>query len=49
MINKKELDIILNNLPSETKLVAVSKFKPNEFILDAYNYGLRDFGESRPK
>jgi len=49
MINKKELDIILNNLPSETKLVAVSKFKPNEFILDAYNYGLRDFGESRPQ
>lgn len=49
MINKKEIDIILENLPSETTLVAVSKFKSNESILAAYNYGLRDFGESRPQ
>lgn len=49
MISKKEIDIILKNLPSVTKLVAVSKFKSNESILEAYNYGLRDFGESRPQ
>ncbi|MFA7134630.1 MAG: YggS family pyridoxal phosphate-dependent enzyme [Bacteroidales bacterium] len=49
MINKKEIDTILENLPSETKLVAVSKFKSNESILAAYNYGLRDFGENRPQ
>ncbi len=49
MINKKEIDIILENLPSESKLVAVSKFKPNEAILEAYNYGLRNFGENRPQ
>ncbi len=49
MIDKKAIDIILNNLPSETKLVAVSKFKPNESILEAYNYGLKDFGENRPQ
>lgn len=49
MINKKEIDKILENLPSESKLVAVSKLKSNESILEAYNYGLRDFGENRPQ
>ncbi len=29
-----------------TTLVAVSKTKPNELILEAYKYGIRDFGEN---
>jgi pyridoxal phosphate enzyme (YggS family) len=33
-------------LPSHVKLVAVSKFKPNEAILKAYEVGQRDFGEN---
>ncbi|MFA6770109.1 MAG: YggS family pyridoxal phosphate-dependent enzyme [Bacteroidales bacterium] len=49
MINRKEIDTILDNLPSDSKLVAVSKLKSNELILEAYNYGLKDFGENRPQ
>ncbi len=36
-------------LPSEVSLVAVSKFKPNEDIMQAYDAGQRIFGESRPQ
>jgi pyridoxal phosphate enzyme (YggS family) len=36
-------------LPSTIKLVAVSKFKPDNLILEAYNAGQRDFGENRPQ
>jgi len=36
-------------LPSTVKLVAVSKFMPNELIMEAYNAGQRDFGENRPQ
>jgi pyridoxal phosphate enzyme (YggS family) len=32
--------------PSQTQLIAVSKTKPNEDILEAYNAGVRDFGEN---
>ena len=31
---------------SEVTLIAVSKTKPNEMIMDAYNAGVRDFGEN---
>jgi len=34
-------------IPKEVTLVAVSKTKPNESILDAYNAGQRIFGENR--
>ncbi|MBD80721.1 MAG: YggS family pyridoxal phosphate-dependent enzyme [Crocinitomicaceae bacterium] len=34
-------------LPKEVSLVAVSKTKPNEMILDAYNAGHRIFGENK--
>jgi pyridoxal phosphate enzyme (YggS family) len=40
---------IKNELPPTVKLVAVSKFKPVEDIMEAYNAGLRDFGENRPQ
>jgi len=36
-------------IPSNIKLVAVSKTKPNEFILEAYQAGQRIFGENRPQ
>lgn len=39
----KELKL---QLPSHVKLVAVSKFKPNEAILEAYEAGQQDFGEN---
>ena len=37
-----------NELPSNVKLVAVSKFKPASDILEAYGAGQRCFAESRP-
>lgn len=40
---------IKNELPSEVSLVAVSKFKPAEDIMQAYEAGQRIFGESRPQ
>ena len=38
---------ILSELPKGVKLVAVSKFHPNEYIEAAYQEGQRVFGESR--
>ena len=38
-----------SELPSTVKLVAVSKFKPVEDILAAYEAGQRAFGENRPQ
>lgn len=38
---------ILSELPEGIKLVAVSKFHPNEYIEAAYQEGQRIFGESR--
>ncbi len=32
--------------PSEVTLIAVSKTKPNEDVMAAYNAGIRDFGEN---
>ena len=46
---KININNILKELPSTTKLVAVSKFMPDELILEAYNAGHRDFGENRPQ
>lgn len=38
-----------SELPSNVKLVAVSKFHPAEAVMEAYNAGQRVFGESRPQ
>ena len=57
-INVKEnLETVENNIAEACKragrdrsgvtLIAVSKTKPNELIMDAYNAGIRDFGENR--
>ena len=45
----ENLQQILKELPSEIKLVAVSKFHPAESIMEAYEAGQRVFGESRPQ
>lgn len=44
-----EISKIQKELPPTVKLVAVSKFKSNEAILEAYAAGLRDFAENRPQ
>lgn len=48
MITEKLNDIV-EKLPSEVKLVAVSKFHSNEEIMEAYDAGQRRFGENRPQ
>jgi len=40
---------ILEELPPDVKLVAVSKFHPCEDIMEAYDAGHRCFGENRPQ
>lgn len=37
---------ITNNLPNGSRLVAVSKFHPDEAVMEAYNAGQRIFGEN---
>jgi pyridoxal phosphate enzyme (YggS family) len=44
---QENLQKIKATLPSEVSLVAVSKTKPNEAILEAYEAGQRIFGENR--
>lgn len=46
---ENNLKYFKEELPSTIKLVAVSKFKPDNLILEAYNAGQRDFGENRPQ
>ncbi|MBK6283211.1 MAG: YggS family pyridoxal phosphate-dependent enzyme [Draconibacterium sp.] len=41
------INSIKNNLPENVRLVAVSKTKPNEDILEAYNVGHKIFGENK--
>lgn len=43
----KNLQQIKSTLPNKVTLVAVSKTKPNEDILEAYNVGHRVFGENK--
>ena len=43
---KGHLHEILNKLPRDVRLVAISKYHPNEYILAAYEEGQRIFGES---
>lgn len=42
----KNLHDVLDNLPDGVRLVAISKFHPNEYIEAAYKAGQRVFGES---
>lgn len=43
----KNLHKVLRDLPDGVKLVAISKYHPNEYIEVAYNEGQRIFGESQ--
>lgn len=38
---------IQGSLPKSVRLIAVSKYMPTELIREAYDLGVRDFGESR--
>lgn len=38
---------ILSKIPKDVRLVAVSKTKPLEDLLEAYNVGIRDFAENK--
>ena len=44
---KERLQEIQDNIPDNVTLVAVSKTKPNELIMEAYEAGHRVFGENR--
>lgn len=43
----KNIQLLQTELPQGVRLVAVSKYHPNEAILEAYNAGQRVFGESK--
>lgn len=43
----KNLHEVLGNLPDGVKLIAISKFHPNEYLEAAYREGQRIFGESQ--
>lgn len=43
---RHNLNAIIDSLPEGVRLVAVSKFHPNEYIEEAYSEGQRIFGES---
>jgi len=44
---QSNIELLRKNIPDEVKLVCVSKFHPNQDILEAYNIGERIFGESK--
>lgn len=43
----ENIDHIKSILPEHVRLIAVSKTKPAELILEAYNHGQRAFGENK--
>ena len=49
MMIGENIENIRKELPSEVKLVAVSKFHPSSAIAEAYAAGQRVFGENRPQ
>lgn len=46
-ISKNDLRVFLDSVPEDVKVVAVSKTKPLEDILQVYNAGHKIFGENR--
>ena len=44
---KKNIEAILEEIPKDVKLLAVSKTKSLEEMEEAYEYGIRDFGENK--
>lgn len=43
----KSLTDISNKIPNNVTLIAVSKYQPLEPMKEAYEFGIRDFGESK--
>lgn len=43
----ENIDLVRANLPEGVKLVAVSKTKPAELLMEAYRHGQRAFGENK--
>ena len=43
----ENINIVKANLPANVKLVAVSKTKPANLLMEAYDYGQRAFGENK--
>lgn len=44
---KENIENIQNEIPEDVKLIVVSKTKPLEDLLEAYNSGVRDFAENK--
>lgn len=44
---KSNLLNITKTIPKEVTLIAVSKYKPLQVLEEAYNFGVRDFGENK--
>ena len=44
---QQNIETIREHIPAHVKLVCVSKFHPNEAVMEAYNCGERVFGESK--
>ena len=44
---RENLDKILNDIPTNVKLIAVSKFQPVERIKELYDTGYKVFGENK--
>lgn len=45
----QKINGILESIPKHVRLVAVSKTKPNEDIMEAYEGGYKIFGENKPQ
>jgi len=43
----KNIETIINAIPKHVKLIPVSKTKPNNAIIEAYNSGYKVFGENK--
>ena len=42
-----KIDMLLNEIPPHVKLIPISKTKPEQTILEAYNSGYKIFGENK--
>ena len=45
----QNIDKVLKSIPENVKLIAVSKTKPQEDIIEAYEGGYKIFGENKPQ
>lgn len=43
----ENIDLVKANLPAHVQLIAVSKTKPANLLIEAYNHGQRAFGENK--